>query len=279
MNIPFFDESKIKKNPYTKLNVYCPLQPAHRHSFFEFVLVVHGTCQHSLNGQSRERLPQGTLLLIRPNEYHEIGFAGQDCTYRDYYVTAQDMEHICNSLDENFYQELVARETPYKIMLSVNELNTIIDKSAHFNNPYVFNENKTQLPQLHRAIITQLLGAFIEQTVPKKASIPDWLNTLHTHLTHFDYIFLSLDEIVQKTGYSHGYVCQMFKEYFHESLISIHNKNKVIYSCNLLGNMKIIDISCLLGWENPKNYALQFRKVFNYSPSVYLKMQRQSEKT
>ena len=273
MKLAFLDETRIRNNPYTRLNLYCPLQPAHRHSFFEFVLVVNGVCKHSLNGGKREDLPSGTLLLIRPNEYHEIGFSGRDCQYRDFYVTQELMQEICRFFGENFYQELLHREEGYKINLSVNELNTITAKSTHFNNPFTYSKNETHLAQLHRAIIVELLGIFVEQSIPKIPNIPDWLNTLHTRLTHFDYISLSLDEIIQKTGFSHGYVCQMFKEHFHESLISFHNKNKVIYSCNLLGNMKIIDISFLLGWDNPKNYAIQFKRIFGCSPSQYLKRQ------
>ena len=35
--------------------------------------------------------------------------------------------------------------------------------------------------------------------------------------------------------------------------ICYNNKNNFIYSCKLLGNMKIIDISSMLGWEKTIN--------------------------
>ena len=275
MKIGLFNEDEIEKNPYTRLNVFCHSQPPHGHTFFEFALVLNGVCRHSLNGNPSEELPPGTLLLIRPNEYHEIGFSGRDCIYRDYYVTQVEMQKICAGLGDGFYDELMSRAAPCKATLAVNELDSLAHKSAYFNNDaYMYNEKQEQLSRMHRAIIVELLGKFIEQSIPKNIGAPDWLNDLHAHLTYFDYINLSLDEIIKKTGYSHGYVSQMFKKYFNVSLISYHNKNKVIYSCKLLGNMKIIDISSMLGWENPKNYAIEFKKVFGCSPSQYLKAEQ-----
>lgn len=275
MKINLMHEKDIKANPLTRLNVFCPLRPPHQHTFFEFVLVLNGVCKHSLNDGPQEELPAGTLLLIRPSEYHKIGFAGRDCIYRDYFATVPTMQAICNAIGEGFYEEIINNPHPYKINLSVQELNTLKNKSSYFDNWLVTDENNVHLSRLHRTILTELLGKFVELNLSKKAGIPDWLNDLHAHLTYFDYITLPLEEIVAKTGYSHGYVAQMFKLYFNESLISFHNKNKVIYSCKLLGNMRIIDIASMLGWENPKNYALQFQKVFGVSPSQYLKINRQ----
>ena len=279
MKIITMTEQDIHENPYTRLNVFCTSMPVHRHTFFEFVLVTHGACQHSLNDGKEETLPAGTLLLIRPNEFHKIGFTGRDCIYQDLYVTEERMHSICNCLGEDYYEELLTSEAPFKATLSVNELNSLSAKFNHFNNSYAYTEQDNRLSRLHRAIAIEMLGKFIEQTISPHPSAPTWLNSLYTHLTHFDYISLSLDEIIKKTGYSHGYVSQLFKEYFNESLISFHNKNKVIYSCKLLGNMKIIDISSMLGWENPKNYAILFKRVFGCSPAQYIKQQKQGKKS
>lgn len=271
-------EQDILQNPYTRLNVFCNSMPTHQHTFFEFVLVTHGTCLHSFNDHKEECLPAGTLLLIRPNEFHKINFIDRDCVYQDLYVTKETMESICNCLGESYYEELLACKTSYKATLSVNELNALTAKFNHFNNSFTYSENDNQLSRLHRAIAVELLGNFIEQTISPHPGAPNWLNSLYAHMSYFDYIFLSIDEIIEKTGYSHGYVSQLFKEYFHESLISFHNKNKVIYSCKLLGNMKIIDISSMLGWENPKNYTILFKRVFGCSPSQYIKQQKQAKK-
>lgn len=277
--INLLDEDIISPNPFTRLNIYCPDQPAHRHTFFEFVLVLNGNCRHSLNGSAMELLKQGTLLLIRPNEYHKIGFSGKDCIYRDYFCTVNEMKKICSAIGEGFYEELMNRKEPFKTTLTVNGFNSLTDKSAIFNNVnYTNKEPLRNLSQLHKTIIAELLGKFIEEKITGNTSVPDWLNDLYLHLTYFDYINLSVEEIVAKTGYTHGYVSQMFRKYFNTSIISYHNKNKVIYSCKLLGNMKIIDIASMLGWENPKNYAIEFRKVFNCSPTRYIKQMKSNYK-
>lgn len=273
MNI--LDESIIHSNPFTRLNVYCPSQPPHGHTFFEFALILNGSCKHSLCGAPKQELKQGTLILIRPGEYHEIAFTGKDCIYRDYYVTVDEMKNICASVGSTFYDELMERTEPYVATLSVDEFNCISHKSSFFNqvNPSDVDQVR-RLSHLHKTIITQLLGIFVTENIQHNDSAPDWLNDLYLHLTYFDYIYLSIDEIIAKTGYSHGYVSQMFKKHFDTSLIAYHNKNKVTYSCKLLGNMKIIDIATALGWENPKNYSIAFYKIFGCSPTKYLKNKR-----
>lgn len=269
--INVLDETIIRNNPFTRLNIYCPSQPPHRHTFFEFALVIEGTCRHSLNGAPKKELHHGELVLIRPSEYHEIGFSGKDCIYRDYYATVQEMQSICNCIGEGFYEELMARKEPFQATLTVNEFNSIANKSTLFNNTGNSEETIKRLSLLHKTLIAELLSKFIEESITSNVSVPNWLNDLYIHLTYFDYINLSIEEIVAKTGYSHGYVSQMFRKHFNTSLIAYHNKNKVIYSCKLLGNMKIIDISSMLGWENPKNYAIEFGKIFGCSPAQYLK--------
>lgn len=77
---------------------------------------------------------------------------------------------------------------------------------------------------------------------------------------------MSVKEIV---GFSHSYICKMFKKYYNTTLIAYHNKNKVLYSRNLLNTHKIIEIANELGWDNPKNYAKEFKKVFGMSPKQY----------
>lgn len=270
MNI--LDETVIDANPFTRLNVYCPAQPPHGHTFFEFALVLNGTCKHSMCGGPLKELKHGALVLIRPGEYHEISFSGKDCLYRDYYATVDAMKNICNAIGENFYQELTSRKEPYITNLSVDEFNAISHKSSLFNgtNP-ISGEQAAHLSQLHKTIIIELLGCFIAKNITGNGAVPDWLNDLYMHLTYFDYIYLSIDEIIAKTGYSHSYVSQMFKKHFNTSIIAYHNKNKVTYSCKMLGNMKIIDIATMLGWENPKNYTIEFRKIFGCSPTQYLK--------
>ena len=93
-------------------------------------------------------------------------------------------------------------------------------------------------------------------------------------LTYYDYVELTITEIVQKTGFSQGYISNLFKKYYGETIISYHNKMKVLYSVNMLGKMKIIEIANSLGWENPKNYSIEFKRVYGVSPKAYELMLR-----
>lgn len=49
-------------------------------------------------------------------------------------------------------------------------------------------------------------------------------------------------------------------------------QSKIIFSSNLLGQEKIIDIALAFGWENPKNYTIAFKKFFGITPQKYRKL-------
>lgn len=271
------DESTIELNPYTRLNIFCFAQAEHSHTFFEFALITEGHCYHTLNGGNREILERGTLILLRPCDYHSIDFVNRDCQYRDFYVTTKKMQKICNIFGADFYNELMQEIKPLKFNLSVGEFSTIENRAYQIAHADYNKLGSNELPeQIHTSLIIELLTKYIEKNINKSSLIPEWLNNLYLRLTYFDYINLSIDEIVKKTGFSHGYICQMFKKHFATSLIAYHNRHKILYSCRYLSKLKIIDVASLFGWENPKNYSIEFKKVFNISPREYINTQKQN---
>ena len=88
-------------------------------------------------------------------------------------------------------------------------------------------------------------------------------------MTYYNYVTLSADDIIKKTGFSSGYISSMFKKYYNITFNQYNIKTKLMYSVSLLGKMKIIEIAQKLGWENPKNYSIEFQKLYGISPKKY----------
>lgn len=270
-----YDASILKETPYTRLTIGCSSSDTHAHSFFEFAVILNGQCLSSINHAPSDLLSKGDVIFVRPGDCHNIQECSLQYRHRDFYVDIEKMKKICIIFSDTFFDEMMSRKQISKFRLNADEF-SVIENKAKFLGQVNFNlgANSPYLDQLHTSIIIDLLCKLIIFKINEANNIPAWLEDLYLKLTSFDYIDFSIDEIIRSTQYSHGYICQMFKKYYHTSLIAYHNRNKILYSCSLLSQMKIIDIASRLGWDNPKNYALEFKKVFNISPIQYKKCMR-----
>ena len=56
-----------------------------------------------------------------------------------------------------------------------------------------------------------------------------------------------------------------------KTLLSYNNAIKLRESTNLLKTHTVMQTASILGWDNPKNYNIAFKKVFGITPSQYKK--------
>lgn len=263
-------ERDLEPNSYTRLNIYSGCMPAHRHTFFEFLLVEDGVCLHSINGGPEIKADKRSAFLIRPTDYHHVAFASKETMWRDFYVKADDFKRLCGGLEEGLFDKLMSTSPYLNCSFSFDEFNSL-NKKVSIINQILINgaPYPPELQVIYKSIIIDILVKFSEKDLMLKNDAPDWLNQLYLRMTYFNYVNLTIDEIVAKTNFSYGYITRMFKKYYGPTLVEYHNKTKIMYSVNLFGKMKIIDISAALGWENPKNYTTQFKKVYGMPPKKY----------
>jgi AraC-like DNA-binding protein len=243
----------------------------HSHTFFEFTLILDGTCNSIINNGNKNILHKGDMIFLRPGDIHMINPISKNYRHRDFYVPVDKMKHICSIFSKTFYQELFSEDLNLQYILDINEYTLLDQKSSIFDIAYPHDSKaEEKLDQLHISIIIQLLGIMINRTLPTNNNVPEWLSSLFLHLSSFHYVNHSIDEIIATTGYSHSYVCQKFKKTYGTTLMECLNKSKIILSANLLGKEKIIDIAMSFGWENPNNYTIAFKKVFGITPQKYI---------
>lgn len=264
-------EKELKPNPYTRLNIYASCMGQHSHDFFEFLIVENGYCLQSINGCKAFHAGQHCVFLIRPTDYHEVNFGTKDTIWRDFYVSDSLMRQLCSTLYDGFYESLMATDPYLSCTLTIDDFNALERKISLFTQ--ILQEGAPYPPGsslLYKSILIDLLTKMGERgIVLKSEAAPDWLNELYMRLTYYDYATMSAEEIVEKTGFSMQYISHMFRRYYGCTFASYLRKIKVMYSVNLLGKMKIIDIAMLLGWSNPKNYSEQFRTIYGISPKQY----------
>jgi AraC-like DNA-binding protein len=274
-----YDFDEIRSTPYSNLNVFSYTAIPHGHTFFEFAMMLAGECQSSVNGRPSRTLTVGDIIFIRPGDVHTMHPLTRDCRYRDFYVAPEKMRRVCAAFSDDFYDKITDPAFNPSYKLDITEHTLIEKKSAAFaQGPAFPPDGRRDLDYLHTAIVAQLLSLIVFDLTPEDKRVPDWLRTLFLHLSSYHYVNLSLKDIIAKSGYSHSYVCQMFKSVYGTTLLDCLNKSKAILSTNLLGREKIIDIALSLGWENPKNYSIAFKKVYGMTPRDYVKAKMSAAK-
>lgn len=264
------NKNDIDNNPYTRLNLPSSCMGEHTHTFFEFNLIENGICLQSINNVQMVECKKGVVHLIRPFESHSISFSSKDSIWRDFYIEEDKLKMICNLFGDNFYQRLLDLKGPLSFRLTSEEFNVLQKKISRLSQMFLNSEQyKCEIELIHQSIVLDFIEKIIEKGVIVKDMAPEWLNDLYLRLTYYDFVELTIPEIINKTGFSQGYVSNLFKKYYGETLISYHNKMKIMYSVKMLGKMKIIEIANSLGWENPKNYSIEFKRVYGVSPKKY----------
>lgn len=269
------NEKDIIYNPYTRLNLPSPCMGEHCHTFFEFNIIENGICLQSVNNGPMIECSKGEVHLIRPYEVHNIEFLTRNSIWRDIYIKEDVLKKICFLFGNDFYQKFISLKGPLTYKLTSEEFNVFQKKISRLSQMLLNQEEYiTEIEVIYQSIVMDIVEKIIEKDVMIKTNAPEWLNDLYLRLTYYDFVELTIPEIIQKTGFSQGYVSSLFKKYYGETIISYHNKMKIMYSVNMLGKMKIIEIANNLGWENPKNYSIEFKRIYGVSPKTYELMLR-----
>ena len=124
---------------------------------------------------------------------------------------------------------------------------------------------------IHFSVAINLLTAYQLTKLP--TSQPGWLNNFIEDLRNPDNFIYSIEELTAKIPYSHGHICKEFKKHTKQTVVNFFTLQKINHASYLLmnTNLKILDISVLVGYSSPKNFIKQFTSVFNLSPSTWRK--------
>lgn len=267
-----YTEKDIDLTPYSKLSSFSHAKILHGHTFYEIALILSGTAVSTVNFGQPRMLKPGDLIFIRPGDCHSIQSSSRDYRHRDFYVTPAKMKRLLSVFDADFRAALTEPKREISWHLDQIETDRIDKKARIFDTTAPTAATRSLLEGIHSSLIIELLGEKVFEELPPPKNIPVWLSDLWTHLQSFHYASLSVEEVVARTGYSHSYVCQLFKKTYHTTLREALIKSKVLLSAEMLGKVKVIDVAAAFGWENPKNYSIAFRKVFGVSPRAYQKL-------
>lgn len=273
------DQADIIRNNYVA-SCFAPPTFLHSHKFFELSFGVHGKMINVINNVPFN-FEHGKCALIRPTDAHFFRFPNNKSltvptTYehKDIYVTQDKFIEICNGLHPDLYTRITEHAEPLIFDISEDFFAYIYNQSLMLAE--AMDLKNKYFTAIHTSIITAILGQWLEKEIFIKKIFPKWLNDILPNFNSATFLSKSITEIANDVGYSLPYFSSEFKKYVGISAVKYLIKKRCSFSKQLLAenNMKIIDISLLLGFANPSTYSKHFHEEYGITPKEYQKTKR-----
>lgn len=228
--------------------------PRHLHRSFEFVYVINGAIEMSVNNRTFN-IEKGSSILILPYEVHSITTKehsnAEICVFPPEYV-------------KTFHNMIEGKSLENPVFdLSLPAKNLVLDK--------IFKDNWNILEM--KACLYLLCSEIMDHTKLVNSIKPDY-ELLHKILNYTQENFtkdLSLKTMAAKFGYSYTYLSKYLNNILGVSFVDFVNENRINYALYLLKNTQnsITDIAYTCGYSSIRSFNRNFLKITNSTPKSY----------
>ena len=263
--------ASIELNPYISSS-FTPPQYPHSHVFFEISFCVKGSSVNTIN-QIPFPFQNGTCVILRPNDAHSLTeYNPKIYEHVDLYCLPDKFRKLCDAINSQLYEEIINCETPIFFTLSNEVFSFLFDQSLLLKE-MITNKSK-YFETVYASMLTTILSQWIRARDSQKSFIPQWLTELLPKFNNVNFVQKNITQIARETGFSLPYFSTQFQKYMGVSAIVYLTKKRVHLAKNLLvkdANLRILDISVMLGFENPSTFSKHFIQEFKLTPKEYRK--------
>ncbi|HGY3715185.1 TPA: transcriptional regulator ChbR [Citrobacter gillenii] len=232
----------------------------HQHDYYEFTLVLTGSCRQEINGK-RVIMERGDFVFIPVGSYHQ--------TFYDYGVTRilnmgvskrYFSEHYLDILPSYFVaSQCYAMSTAFLAFIEA----TLSTLDIHQNECEEFNKLLT-------FYVVNRLQHYEDS--PQLESIPGWLVQLVRDM-HKKSMFAdnALENMVRLSGKTQSYLTRATNRYYQKTPGQIINDIRINYCKKQLEttNFSVTDISFEAGFSSPGIFINNFKKLTSFTPGNY----------
>ncbi len=250
----------------------------HTHSYWEGFYVVRGACSH-ISGSSVGKLLPGTLYLLKP--YVEHSFADKDekdlFLHRDFCIGDSLLKECCDNIDPNLYEKFIL--SPKKIFsldIDKHEQSFLEKRLDAFN---IARDGITRA-SLAKLFVDTLLQLFVENDMNINPKYDETFSRLLILLKNKDVLYEGIPKLIELSGYSHGHICRLFKQYTGQSPVKILTDLRMQQAETMLTqtDFPIIYISNEIGYPSMSRFISLFKRYYNMTPYQYRKNTKLVEK-
>lgn len=243
--------------------------PIHCHDYYEFFLILTGSCIHQVNGQA-QRLKEGSLVFIRPDDAHCYDYDDhRDCSFINIAYSAKAIADSFSFLGDPVYEQgfLSPSLPPYRI-LSPLEKDTLFHQYEKLQVLSTIDPTQARL-QLRSLLIEIFTRYFSPHTSISKQERPLWLEGLLTDLHRKENFTQGVSKIYALSDRSIGHLNRVFRQHLGTTPTQYINDLKLSYAKNLLltTDMDILEISLDAGYNNLSHFYHLFKKKFDITPA------------
>jgi AraC family cel operon transcriptional repressor len=245
-------------------------QPSHTHDFAEVFWCVSGKCLHTINGQQCI-FRSGMLILMRPNDVHELYCEEGECVYYLLSVPAKTSKRLATSYPEP-YQRLWqdTASMPTTIQLSTTLQHTLTQAFQELQN------NPQNAFLVDRFLLNMLHDLDYSQTNPYK-SCPAWLQNALQLIKEPKWFSMGIKALEEITGRSREHIARTLKRHSSLSPSQALNRARTDYAASqlVITPDSIASIAYQCGYASLGQFYNEFKKAHGYPPRAYRQKHRQ----
>lgn len=264
---------EIEKNPYISSS-FTPPSYMHSHEFFEISFCVTGQSINTINDVPFP-FQNGACVIIRPGDVHSLTeYDPKIYEHIDLYASEDGFKSLCDATDPELYREISASESPIFFTLPSELFSFLFNQSLLLKE--MISGGNELYRTLHSSMILVILSEWVKTKIYTKTFMPDWLKDLLPKFNDISFVQKNVTQIASYTGFSLPYFSMQFKKYIGVSAIEYLTQKRVYISKDLLSttHLRILDISNMLGFENPSTFSKHFMQELKLTPREYRKRHR-----
>ncbi len=253
----------------------------HKHTFFEFVIVLQGSCLH-ITADSRFEMKAGEMCLIPPGVYHGV-WVSSNSVVLNMHIRKSFFTNVWSnfSFEKNpvstFFSSSIYGNDPNRFLRfctnndeDLKELILGMYIEHHFENIY-----KTQVIESQAIILFSRLLRRYESSIIQNSSSKYSGTVSDEFITYIEQNIadVNLENMAKHFNYSPQYISKKIKAASGSSFSEIVKQIRFEQAKKLLShsNMSVGEVSRTLGYMNAENFTRSFKTMSGMSPKEYKK--------
>lgn len=271
--IQYYTQSTIAKRPYSAA-IFLPPWERHKLSYFKLMYIEEGEVQIEFYGRNGGKskfvnAKVGDAFIVSPSDTHRyIIKRNIKYCHKDIYVSPELMKECCDLLSEDLFDFIVSQNYATIFSLSHSTIVSFSEILTYLNS----KQRSKERDSLHKSVVFAFLGQYLA-VKNQKYIYPAWLKKLLSDIEQEKYFSLSIEELVKRTGCSHGYICRQFKKIMEVPLKKYVTRMRLSQSVVLLAttDFSLEEIAYKLNYTALSNYINSFKAEYGISPGKYRK--------
>ena len=270
----FYQENYIDPELQSNPNIITSLSkasPLHTHDFYEFFLIIEGSCLHQINGKT-QYLETGALVFIRPNDVHCYAQNGNDdCQFINIPCRTEIIDSTFLYLGNSYNStKLIESSLPCYTLLTTVAIERFIllyEKMIMFSSV----EKSQSRFNLLNLLVEIFVQYFSNTDTIQEKTFPLWFEILLIKMQKKENFTKGLSTMQEISEKSIGHLDRIFQHYLNLTPTHYINNLRLNYAKSLLATTtsSATDICYEVGFGNLSHFYHLFKLEYKMSPLEY----------